>query len=126
LLVDDNEINMRLLLTFMKHQKVTDVDTADNGRAAVDYVERNVHGYDLIFMDISMPIMDGIEATRAIRALEREREGCVSAKIVAFTGLSSLRDETNALDAGVNLFLTKPVSFKEVSRLINEWETISN
>lgn len=126
LLVDDNEINMRLLVTFMKHQKVTDVDTADNGRTAVDYVERNVQGYDLIFMDISMPIMDGIEATRAIRALERERKGCVSAKIVAFTGLSSLRDETNALDAGVNLFLTKPVSFKEVSRLINEWETISN
>ncbi|KAJ6134441.1 hypothetical protein N7523_000763 [Penicillium sp. IBT 18751x] len=126
LLVDDNEINLRLLLTFMKHQKVKVVDTADDGRVAVDAVERNLQGYDLIFMDISMPIMDGIEATRAIRALEKEREGCVPAKIVAFTGLSSLRDETNALDAGVNLFLTKPVSFKEVSRLITEWETISS
>ncbi|KAJ5674999.1 uncharacterized protein N7477_004933 [Penicillium maclennaniae] len=126
LLVDDNEINLRLLLTFMKHQKVKVVDTADDGRVAVDAVERNLQGYDLIFMDISMPIMDGIEATRAIRALEKEREGCVPAKIVAFTGLSSLRDETNALEAGVNLFLTKPVSFKEVSRLITEWEIISS
>lgn len=126
LLVDDNEINLRLLITFMKHQKVMVIDTADDGRVAVDAVERNSEGYDLIFMDISMPIMDGIEATRAIRALEKEREGCVPAKIVAFTGLSSLRDETNALEAGVNLFLTKPVSFKEVSRLITEWETISS
>lgn len=126
LLVDDNEINIRLLLTFMKHRKVMVVDTAENGRAAVDSVERNLQGYDLIFMDISMPIMDGVEATRAIRALEKERDGCVSAKIIAFTGLSSVRDESKALDAGVDLFLTKPVSFKEVSRLINDWETISN
>ncbi|KAJ5117189.1 hypothetical protein N7448_004132 [Penicillium atrosanguineum] len=126
LLVDDNEINLRLLLTFMKHQKVMTVDTADNGRVAVDAVERNLQGYDLIFMDISMPIMDGIEATRVIRALEKEREGCVPARIVALTGLSSLRDETKALDAGVDLFLTKPVSFKEVSRLIAEWETTSS
>jgi signal transduction histidine kinase/CheY-like chemotaxis protein len=126
LLVDDNEINIRLLLTFLKHQKVMLVDTAEDGRAAVDSVERNLQGYDLIFMDISMPIMDGIEATRAIRALEKERDGCVPAKIIAFTGLSSLRDEINALNAGVDLFLTKPVSFKEVSRLVNEWETISS
>lgn len=126
LLVDDNEINLRLLLTFLKHQKVMLVDTAQDGRAAVDSVERNSHGYDLIFMDISMPIMDGIEATRAIRALEKERDGSVSAKIIAFTGLSSVRDESKALNAGVDLFLTKPVSFKEVSRLINDWETISS
>jgi CheY-like chemotaxis protein len=126
LLVDDNEINIRLLLTFLKRQKVMLVDTAEDGRAAVDSVERNLQGYDLIFMDISMPIMDGIEATRAIRSLEKERDGCVPAKIIAFTGLSSLRDETNALDAGVDLFLTKPVSLKEVSRLVNEWETISS
>lgn len=126
LLVDDNEINIRLLLTSIKHQKVTVVDTAENGRAAVDSVERNLEGYDLIFMDISMPIMDGVEATRAIRALENERDGCVPATIIAFTGLSSVRDESKALEAGVDLFLTKPVSFKEVSRLINDWETISS
>jgi len=80
-------------------------------------------GYDLIFMDMSMPVMDGFEATRAIRAIERDRDGCVPAKIIAFTGLSSLRDESLALESGVDLFLTKPVPLKELSRLIDEWET---
>ncbi|KAJ5610325.1 hypothetical protein N7510_007044 [Penicillium lagena] len=122
LLVDDNDINLRLIATFMKRRKVTEVDTAQNGREAVDFAERMLTGYDLIFMDMSMPVMDGFEATRAIRAIERDRDGCVPAKIIAFTGLSSLRDESHALEAGVDLFLTKPVSLKELSRLIDEWE----
>lgn len=70
-----------------------------------------------------MPVMNGFEATRAIRAIEKERgEGCAPAVIIALTGLSSSRDESEALTSGVNLFLTKPVSFKEVSKLLSEWE----
>jgi CheY-like chemotaxis protein len=65
--------------------------------------------------------MNGFEATRAIRALEKERDGCGPAMIIALTGLSSSRDESEALASGVDLFLTKPVSFKEVSRLLDEW-----
>jgi CheY-like chemotaxis protein len=68
-----------------------------------------------------MPVMNGFEATRAIRAIERERDCCKPATIIALTGLSSSRDESEALTAGVDLFLTKPVSFKEVSRLLDEW-----
>lgn len=72
---------------------------------------------------MSMPVMNGFEATRAIRALEKERGAtCKPAVIIALTGLSSSRDESEALTSGVNLFLTKPVSFKEVSRLLTEWE----
>jgi signal transduction histidine kinase/CheY-like chemotaxis protein len=123
LLVDDNDINIRLLETFMKKRKALVLDTAENGRAAVDFFEQTSQGYDLIFMDISMPIMNGFEATSAIRAIEKERDCCVRAKIIAFTGLSSLHDESRAKDSGVDLFLTKPVSFKEVSRLVDEWET---
>ncbi|OQD87077.1 hypothetical protein PENANT_c006G04209 [Penicillium antarcticum] len=122
LLVDDNDINLRLIRTFMKKWNLTAVDTAQNGREAVDLVEKTQLGYDLIFMDMSMPIMNGFEATRTIRAIERERGDNVSAKIIAFTGLSSLRDESEALDSGVDVFLTKPVSFKEVSRLLEDWE----
>lgn len=70
---------------------------------------------------MSMPVMNGFEATRAIRALEKERDGC-GATIIALTGLTSARDESEALASGVDLFLTKPVSFKEVSRLLDEWE----
>lgn len=66
--------------------------------------------------------MNGFEATRAIRALEKERDGCGPATIIALTGLTSARDETEALSSGVDLFLTKPISFKEVSRLLDEWQ----
>lgn len=71
-----------------------------------------------------MPVMDGFEATRAIRALEKERDAGPGATIVALTGLSSSKDESEALTSGVDLFLTKPVSFKEVSRLLDEWEEV--
>lgn len=71
-----------------------------------------------------MPVMNGFEATRAIRAIENERDGQQKpATIIALTGLSSARDETEALTSGVDLFLTKPVSLKEVSRLLDEWES---
>ncbi|CAG8353449.1 unnamed protein product [Penicillium salamii] len=123
LLVDDNDINLRLMTTFMNKRKVPLLDIAQNGREAVECVEGVLTGYDLIFMDISMPIMDGNEATRAIRTLEKARDGCDRAKIIAFTGLSSSHAEVKALDSGVDLFLTKPVSFKELSRLLDEWET---
>jgi CheY-like chemotaxis protein len=70
-----------------------------------------------------MPVMNGFEATRAIRALENERDERRPATIIALTGLSSTRDETEAMTAGVDLFLTKPVSLKEVSRLLDEWKS---
>lgn len=122
LVVDDNSINLRLMMTFMNKREVVVLDKAENGRVAVDAVERMSQGYDLIFMDMSMPIMDGFQATRAIRAIEKERDDCIPATIIALTGLSGPRDEFRALDAGVDLFLMKPVSFREVSRLIDKWE----
>ncbi|KAE8160821.1 hypothetical protein BDV40DRAFT_269550 [Aspergillus tamarii] len=121
LVVDDNSINLNLMLTFMKKRNLATLDSAENGKVAVDAVERLQQGYDLIFMDISMPVMNGFEATRAIRAIEKERDCCTPATIIALTGLSSSRDESEALTSGVDLFLTKPVSFKEVSRLLEEW-----
>ncbi|KAF9889850.1 hypothetical protein FE257_006940 [Aspergillus nanangensis] len=122
LVVDDNSINLKLMLTFMKKRNLATLDSAQNGKLAVDAAEGMQQGYDLIFMDISMPVMNGFEATRAIRSLEKEREGCGPAIIIALTGLSSSRDEYEALASGVDLFLTKPVSFKEVSRLLDEWD----
>ncbi|KAL3470939.1 hypothetical protein BJX99DRAFT_250784 [Aspergillus californicus] len=100
------------------------LSSAENGQLAVDAVERTPQGYDLIFMDISMPVMNGFEATRAIRALEKERGSKQStpAIIIALTGLSSERDESEALASGFDLFITKPVSFKGVSKLLAEWE----
>lgn len=122
LVVDDNRINLNLMMTFMRKRKLTELDAAENGKQAVEAVEQMPNGYNVIFMDMSMPVMNGFEATRAIRSLERERDGYGPAVIIALTGLSSSRDESEALASGVDLFLTKPVSFKEVARILGEWE----
>ncbi|EED13742.1 sensor histidine kinase/response regulator, putative [Talaromyces stipitatus ATCC 10500] len=122
LVVDDNHINLRLLLTYLSRRNIANLDSAENGKMAVDAVEKRSEGYDIIFMDISMPVMNGFEATRAIRSLENERDEKRPATIIALTGLSSARDETEAMTSGVDLFLTKPVSLKEVSRLLDEWQ----
>lgn len=69
-----------------------------------------------------MPGMDGFEAARAIRAFEKERSpGSTPAIIIALTGLSSSEDESKALESGMDMFLTKPVSFKAVGKLLKEW-----
>lgn len=122
LVVDDNRINLNLMMTFMKKRRLSELVSAENGKLAVEAVERMPTGFDIIFMDMSMPVMNGFEATRAIRSLERESEDRRPAIIIALTGLSSSRDESEALASGVDFFLTKPVSFREVSRLLDEWE----
>ncbi|KAJ5530612.1 hypothetical protein N7527_004005 [Penicillium freii] len=122
LVVDDNRINLNLMMTFLKKRQLTELDPAENGKLAVEAVERMQGGYDIIFMDMSMPVMNGFEATRAIRSLERDTDGRKPAVIIALTGLSSSRDESDAMASGVDLFLTKPVSFREVARLLDEWE----
>ncbi|KAJ5520057.1 CheY-like superfamily [Penicillium fimorum] len=122
LVVDDNRINLNLMMTFLKKRQLTELDPAENGKLAVEAVERMQSGYDIIFMDMSMPVMNGFEATRAIRSLERDTDGRMPAIIIALTGLSSSRDESDAMASGVDLFLTKPVSFREVARLLGEWE----
>lgn len=74
-----------------------------------------------------MPVMDGFEATRNIRAIEKERPNDENpATIIALTGLSSPKDESEALESGMNLFLTKPVSFKQVAKILNEWDETSS
>jgi CheY-like chemotaxis protein len=127
LLVDDNLINLRFLETFIKKRTLNcDYDCAENGLQAVEAAEQHETGYALIFMDLSMPVMDGLEATRKIRALEKERQkrlrdaAPAPALIVALTGLASSRDQANAFASGVDLFMTKPVKFKEIGKLLED------
>lgn len=67
-----------------------------------------------------MPIVDGFEATRSIRSIERARQTQSPAKIVALTGLGSDEHIMKAYAAGVDVFLTKPISFKDILRLLDE------
>lgn len=136
LLVDDNKINLSLLRTYMRKRQYQIVDEAEHGLEAVKKVEDRDEGYDIIFMDISMPVLDGFGATRQIRAIEASRSAKASANavegkdaavknsalIIALTGLASSRDQNEAFTSGIDLFLTKPVPFKEVGKMLDNWE----
>ena len=127
LLVDDNAIKLRFLETFVSQLKPhIPYDCAENGLQAVEAAQAHHTGYSVIFMDLSMPVMDGLEATQRIRDLERERKarygdiGPAPALVVALTGLASGRDKERAFAAGVDVFMTKPVKFKEIGRVLDE------
>ncbi|GAB7355134.1 hypothetical protein MBLNU459_g5709t1 [Dothideomycetes sp. NU459] len=134
LLVDDNEVNLKLLQTYVVRRLYTCVTLARDGAQAVAAYERALYTdmpIDVIFMDISMPIMDGFEATRRIRDLEsslaaaREASTLTSHKalIVAITGNASANDQAMAFIHGIDLYMTKPVSLKETGKLLQQWET---
>jgi len=171
LLVEDNPVNMMLLATYMKKNK-WDYETATNGLIALQAFQNRPQGFDVIFMDVSMPVMTGYESTRAIRNVETERrladdlrwqtqgpflsprtvnqqsssfpfpipDGTYStsptlgidlksptayrarpALIIALTGFSSKKDQEMAFESGVDIFMTKPVRFREVGRILDGW-----
>ena len=69
-----------------------------------------------------MPVMNGFEATRAIREHERQSTPPSNSMIIALTGLASGRDQSQGFLAGCDIYMTKPVSFKEVGKLLDSWE----
>ena len=69
-----------------------------------------------------MPVMTGFEATRAIREYEGSQQSPQHATIIALTGLASGRDQSEGLSAGCDIYMTKPVSFKEMGKLLDSWE----
>lgn len=110
LLVEDNEDNILLLLSYLKGTPHS-VDVARNGQEAVEKV-RASKGYDLILMDIQMPVMDGYTATAHIRAEERSH-GRVPSVIFALTAHALKGDDQRSLDAGCDGHLTKPIKKRD-------------
>ena len=110
LLVDDSEDNRLLITSFLKKYPYR-VQIAHNGREGVDLFQSGV--YDLVLMDIQMPVMDGYEATRTIRAWE-DGHGRRPTPIIALTAHALKEDEQKSLDAGCTAHLTKPVRKAEL------------
>lgn len=117
LLVDDNKINMKILSAYMKKLRVRRYQTADNGQEAVDIFQRDPSRCRVILMDVSMPVMDGFEATRQIRICEK-KHGLEPATIIALTGLASEESQQEAFGSGMDLFLTKPVKLQELGAIL--------
>lgn len=116
LLVDDNAINLKILKTYMTKLKCT-FRGATNGQEAVESYKTLPDERRCILMDISMPVMDGLEATRHIRAYETAQK-LEPAVIIALTGLGSQETQQKAFASGVDLFLTKPVQLKKLGSIL--------
>jgi CheY-like chemotaxis protein len=111
---------MKILVTCMRRMQVP-YYTAENGQEAVERYKSESRKPDIIFMDVSMPVMDGFQASQHIRAYERE-ESLPAAVIIAVTGLASEESQREAYNSGINLFMSKPVPLKEMKRIVEEWK----
>ncbi|KAK3614269.1 hypothetical protein LTR56_027365 [Elasticomyces elasticus] len=130
LLVEDNKINLKLLETFLAKKGYTNVESAADGFQAVQAAVRHANGFDVIITDVMMPVMDGFEASRKIRELERTRHSSTNqhstsrkpALLIALTGLATANHREKALRSGVDVFVTKPVRLEELGALLARWE----
>ena len=115
LLAEDNAINALLTRTLLEAEGHT-VDTVEDGVLACEAMKSSK--YDLIFMDMRMPNMDGLEATRKIRAMDNVSKGL---PIIALTANAFDDDRNACFDSGMNDFMTKPVSAEELSEMVRTW-----
>ncbi|MBT5230271.1 MAG: response regulator [Methylococcales bacterium] len=116
LVVEDNRINQKVALGLLKKAGLT-ADVANNGKEALDAMSEK--RYDLIFMDCQMPVMDGYEATGAIRASEASSD--VRNLIIAMTANAMDGDESKCLAAGMDDYLSKPVKLDKLRAVIEKW-----
>jgi two-component system sensor histidine kinase/response regulator len=118
LLAEDNGIN-REVIGALLNRSGFDVDTANNGLQALEMVAG--HAYDMVLMDIQMPCMDGLEATRAIRAMTGNTFDNENVPILALTATTSKADIQTCFEAGINDIITKPVEPEGFLSLIGKW-----
>jgi len=114
LLVEDNDINQLIARALLEDVGLV-VEVADNGQIALERVRKSA--YDLVFMDMQMPVMDGVTATREMRKLQRLEH----LPIVAMTANAMERDRYLCMDAGMNDFLVKPIDQQDLLGILLRW-----
>ena len=119
LIVEDKRMNLEIVKGFLEDAELT-VDEARNGREAVDKLRNATEGtYDLVFMDITMPVLRGDEAAMQIRNIDRE--DCKTIPIIAMTANAMESDVQNSFQCGMNGHISKPIEPKEVYKCLNKW-----
>lgn len=121
LVADDNKTNVEVVTRMLKFEDVYDVTIAKDGQEAYDLVkadmEKNLH-YDLIFMDVQMPNLDGLQSTRLIRKMG------YSAPIVALTAFSEESNVKECMESGMDEFLSKPIRRPALKKVLKKFATI--
>ena len=118
LLVEDNALNQEIAVAILEEAGLT-VDTAENGRIAVDILSQSKPDYyQLVLMDVQMPVMNGYEATRLIRQMEDPKISQIP--ILAMTANAFEEDKQEALRAGMNGHIAKPINIKKLLELLGE------
>ncbi|MDE6655668.1 MAG: response regulator, partial [Anaeroplasmataceae bacterium] len=118
LLVEDNELNQEIAQTILESAGFA-IDTVNDGSVAVEQMKKMPAGtYDLILMDVQMPIMNGYEATRIIRALDDPKKASIP--IVAMTANAFEEDRKEAMEAGMNGYAAKPIEIDKLMKTLEE------
>lgn len=119
LLVEDNNLNQEIARFYLEQEEI-EVTTAVNGQEAVELFEESEIGYyDIILMDVMMPIMDGLEATRRIRSMNRPDGFAVP--IIAMSANAFEEDIEKSLEAGMNAYLVKPLDAEKVTETMRQY-----
>ena len=110
LIAEDNQINRNVVLRVLKKLGYNHIYVAENGKEAVDIFKKE--HVDIILMDIQMPVMDGLEATREIRKVDGR------VPIIAMTANAMKGDMEKCLEAGMNGYIPKPLNIPSLSRML--------
>ena len=120
LVVEDNELNAEIMREMLNMTGIK-VDRAENGKVAVEKLESEPENYyDIVFMDIQMPIMNGYQAAEAIRQMDH-RKDVHTIPIIAVTANAFVEDILTAKAAGMNEHIAKPVDIKELDEILQKW-----
>ncbi|KAJ8607442.1 hypothetical protein MRB53_040292 [Persea americana] len=124
LVAEDNQVNQEVVLRMLKLEDIYDVTVAKDGQEALDFVKESMQSdadnpscrpFDLIFMDVQMPNVDGLESTRLIREIGYR------APIVALTAFAEDSNIKDCLDSGMNYFLSKPIRRPQLKKVLKEY-----